>query len=204
MDTIINTYNALCYTPSDIYEHLPTLNKLSSECETICEFGVRSIVSTWAFLTGLLENNSNVKNLISVDIEKVDIQHVIDIAKDANINMKFICEDSIKCEIPDTDMLFIDTWHIYGHLKRELKAHHKKVKKYIVMHDTELDKTFGESIRCGWDLIQQSIKSGYPIEEITMGLQKAIDEFLKENKEWTLYKNYTNNNGLTILKRNDN
>jgi hypothetical protein len=40
--------------------------------------------------------------------------------------MKFICENSIKCDIPETDMLFIDTWHIYGHLRRELENHHKK------------------------------------------------------------------------------
>ena len=31
----------------------------------------------------------------------------------------------------ETDLLFIDTWHVYGHLKRELKAHEKKVNKYI-------------------------------------------------------------------------
>jgi hypothetical protein len=69
------------------------------------------------------------------------------------------------------------------------------------MHDTELDKIDGETIRCGWDAKKQSEESGYSIEEINTGLQKAIDEFLDTNKEWEIYKVYTNNNGLTILKR---
>lgn len=202
MNKIESNFKLMCSKSSDINEHLPTLMELSKECETICEFGVRSIVSTWAFLHGLQQNNSVNKNLVSVDIMNVkNIDSVIQIAKDANINMKFICQDSVKCEIPQTDMLFIDTWHIYGHLKRELAVHHNKVNKYIVMHDTELDKIKGESIRSGWDIKKQSRESGYSIEEISTGLQKAIDEFLSENKEWTLHKVYTNNNGLTILKK---
>lgn len=202
MNYIETKYAELCKTSSDINEHLPTLMELSKECETICEFGVRGIVSTWAFLTGLMKNNTNNKNLLSVDIENINgIQNVINIANVHGITMKFVCEDSAKSDIPETDMLFIDTWHIYGHLKRELNAHHKKVKKYIVMHDTELDGVYGETIRCNWNAERQSIQSGYPVDEINMGLQKAIDEFLDTNKEWELYKVYKNNNGLTILKR---
>ena len=129
MNQIESNFKVMCNKSSDINEHLPTLMNLSKECETICEFGVRSIVSTWAFLHGLQQNNSINKNLVSVDIVDVkSIDSVIQIAKGANINMKFICEDSVKCEIPQTDMLFIDTWHIYGHLKRELKNHHQKAR----------------------------------------------------------------------------
>jgi hypothetical protein len=69
------------------------------------------------------------------------------------------------------------------------------------MHDTELDKIRGESIRSGWDIKKQSRESGYTVEEISSGLQRAIDEFLEENKEWKVQKVYSNNNGLTILKK---
>lgn len=202
MDTIKHNYEQKCNKRSDINEHLPTLFELSKECETICEFGVRSIVSTWAFLYGLTQNNSVNKNLVSVDIANVkDISKVIDTAKSAEVTMNFIQEDSVKCEITQTDMLFIDTWHIYGHLKRELNVHCNKVNKYIVMHDTELDKTNGESLRSGWNISQQSEQSGYPEEEIKCGLQKAIDEFLEQHPEWAIHKVFTNNNGLTILKK---
>lgn len=204
MNQINETYNVLCNTPSDINEHLPTLNKLSQECNTIAEFGVRSMVSTWAFLNGLYHNSSDNKNLISVDINDVPgVNTVIKLANEYGINMKFIKNDSVKCEIPEVDLLFIDTWHIYGHLKRELNAHHKKVKKYIVMHDTELDKVFGETVRCNWNAVEQSRDSGYPITEILCGLEKAITEFLIDNPEWYIYKVYYNNNGLTVLKKKD-
>ena len=224
MEIIKENYQKKCNIKSDINEHLSILMELSKECETICEFGVRSIVSTWAFLYGLLQNNSLNKNLISVDIINVNCDNVINTAKEAGITMQFICEDSVKCETPETDLfcikmteivptldleieetdlLFIDTWHIYGHLKRELNTHHSKVKKYIAMHDTELDKIKGESIRSGWDINQQSKDSGYPPEEISQGLQKAIDEFLENHTEWSIFKVYTNNNGLTILRRNE-
>ena len=36
-----------------------------------------------------------------------------------------------------------------------------------------------------------------------VGLQQAIDEFLTENPHWVVEKVFTNNNGLTILKRTD-
>jgi len=99
------------------------------------------------------------------------------------------------------DMIFIDTWHIYGHLKRELEKMHSYAKKYIVMHDTEIDKIHGESIRVGSNIKLQSIESGYPEEEITCGLQKAIDEFLQNHPEWRIKDQFTHNNGLTTLER---
>jgi hypothetical protein len=69
------------------------------------------------------------------------------------------------------------------------------------MHDTTVDEIYGESLRGNMNIIAQSKKSGYPPEEIACGLQKAIDEFLNGNPEWKLHERYTNNNGLTVLKR---
>jgi hypothetical protein len=37
-----------------------------------------------------------------------------------------------------------------------------------------------------------------------LGLWKAIEEFLEINPHWSVHERYTNNNGLTILKRNGN
>jgi hypothetical protein len=47
----------------------------------------------------------------------------------------------------------------------------------------------------------QSLQTGYPIEEITCGLWKAIEEFLANNPEWKLKERFVNNNGLTVLER---
>jgi hypothetical protein len=194
-------YREFVNRPSDINEHLPTLYQYSKDCEVIAECGVRSMVSTWAFLQGLLENAKQTKQLFSVDIADVpNVDEVINFVK-SRVDMKFIKHDSATVELPEVDLLFIDTWHIYGHLKRELAFHHAKVRKYIIMHDTHIDGEIGESIRCNSNIGEQSKSSGYSIYEIITGLQPAIREFLGSHPEWILEKEYKNNNGLTILKR---
>jgi hypothetical protein len=201
METIRNSYEAKCQAPSDIDEHLPTLRELTTECESVAELGVRSITSTWAFLDGLAERGAG--QLWSVDIAAVPgIEQVVRMAAQAGITMEFMRADSATVDIPSVDLLFVDTWHVYGHLKRELHHHHGRVRKYIAMHDTEVDKVLGETLRCGWDVAAQARASGYPPEEIARGLQPAIDEFLAAHAdEWCLHKHYANNNGLTILRR---
>jgi len=200
-------------TKSDINEHLHTLYNYSRECNSIVECGVRSAVSTWAFLYGLLNNNSNIKELICVDIEDIEnIDIIKTIAEKAGINLIFKKHNSatININIPEriseintskVDLLFIDTWHVYGHLKRELEHHHENVNKYIIMHDTELDGEFGESIRCNSSISEQSEKTGYAISEIVKGLKPAINEFVTSHLEWVVHEHFEYCNGLTILKR---
>jgi len=160
------------------------------------------MVSTWAFLHGLVQSQAEKKIMYCVDIEPIPgIDKVATLATAANIEMQFIQHDSATVVMPPVDLLFIDTWHVYGHLKRELAFHHANVRKYILMHDTEVDAIHGESLRLGMPIHQQSIESGYPEEEITRGLKFALVEFLESHPEWELYKHFSNNNGLTVLKR---
>jgi hypothetical protein len=70
------------------------------------------------------------------------------------------------------------------------------------MHDTTVDELYGETIRLNMNSGQQSLESGFPLEEINKGLWPAVEEFLKSNPNWVLHERYINNNGLTILKRN--
>lgn len=174
--------NEMYKTPSDINEHIPTLLKYGQECEHITEMGVRWIVSTWAFL------GAAPKKLISYDIKNPshwgkNINHVYTVAKEYGLDFTFVEADVLKIDIEPTDLLFIDTWHIYDQLKQELTLHGNKAKKYIIMHDTT---TFGE----------QGERKPYK------GLWPAIEEFLEDNKGvWALKERFTNNNGLTILQR---
>lgn len=101
----------------------------------------------------------------------------------------------------DTDLLFIDTWHVYGQLKRELAHWHEHVAKYIILHDTTVDAEQGETLRNGWNPHQQSKETGIPVEEITRGLWPAVEEFLAAHPEWVLERRFTHNNGLTVLRR---
>ena len=184
-------YNQKCNEVSDIHEHLPTLKKYAEECNHITEMGVRWIVSTYAFLMGKPDK------LISIDIQhpntwNADLSLVEAAANEINAGFEFILGDTLQIDIEETDLLFIDTWHAYKQLKAELDRHHSKANKYIILHDTTSyefkDETSYESL--GW-------RGDGP------GIGQAINEFLTENTKWVLHEKFTNNNGLTILKRNN-
>jgi hypothetical protein len=175
-------YNQRCSTLSDINEHLPTLKKYAEECDHITEMGVRWVVSTYAFMMG------GPKKLISIDINPVEkhgikVEDLVELAKEKNVDFEFQLGDTTVIEIDETDFLFIDTWHVYQQLKTELTLHGNKARKYIGFHDTTIFETKGEN--------------GHP------GLWPAIEEFLSENPHWSVRERFTNNNGLTILKRNE-
>jgi hypothetical protein len=170
-------FEYLQLTPSDINEHLGTLRDLAKECTHITEMGVRYVVSTWAFAEGLESGK-----LISIDIKhphefqsqyRGGLEGVEDLCKAKGVEFQFILGDTLEVEIEPTELLFIDTLHEYEHLKMELEKHGDKATKYLVFHDT----------------------TSCP------ELNRAIDEFMDENDEWIVKDIYTNNNGLTILRR---
>jgi len=206
MDTnlITNKFMSLCNSPSDINEHLPTLRRYAAVCPHITECGVRSVVSSYAFAQGLLDipDMPYDNKIVQVDLcfdEKIPI--FAEDCKTNGINTVFYEQSDLTCPIEPTDLLFIDTWHVYGHLKRELARWHPFVRKYIILHDTTVDEFEGESVRCGLDVKKQSMDSGYPVEEITKGLWPAVEEFLVENRDWAIRERYANNNGLTVIER---
>jgi hypothetical protein len=173
------TYNDLCARPSDINEHLPTLKKYAEECEHITEMGVRWVVSTYALLMG------KPKKLISYDINPIDSNAIQEMVKN-DTDFEFRVANTLDLEIEETDLLFIDTLHNYNQLKGELELHGNKARKYIAFHDTTSFEWIGES---------------YEGKVDEKGLWPAIEEFLEVNPHWEVHERFTNNNGLTILKR---
>jgi len=209
MDTIKNNYALLCQNKclgknsSDINEHLPILYKYTKECDSVFETGVRGCVSSWAFLYGLLDgNNGDNKKLFMNDINVCDVNELINVSKQFKIDIGYEWKNNLFLDLKQNfDITFIDTWHIYGQLKRELSKFSKITNKYIIMHDTTVDGIYGETIRNHWDAKKQSEESGFSIEEINKGLWPAIEEFVQENPEWFIKERFTNNNGLTILAK---
>ena len=202
MEYVKRNYEFCANRPSDINEHLPTLFAYTTECESVVELGVRGCVSSWAFLYGLLNNNKNVKKLLLNDLTKCDVIELVNAARSLNVDINYKWINDLELEVDGMyDLTFIDTWHIYGQLKRELDKFSKITKKYIIMHDTEIDGIQGETIRNNWDAVKQSQETGFTLEEINSGLQKAIDEFLESNNDWKIKQVFKNNNGLTILER---
>lgn len=165
------SFNYVQYTKSDINEHISTMHKYANECNHITEFGVRTGVSTWAWLA------SKAKVIRCFDIENINqnLKFHYESAKETQKDFTFTCVSTIaeKLEIEQTDLLFIDTAHTYEQCSKELKMHGHKVNKYLMFHDTTLCPS----------------------------LNQAIDEFLKENSNWKIKEVFTNNNGLTILEK---
>ena len=202
MNSVEKEYNILLNTVSDINEHLPTLTTYASKCESVFETGVRGCVSSWAFAYGLLNNNSSNKKLFLNDIETCNISKLLNCVENLPIIVEYEFINNLKLELKERyDLTFIDTWHVYGQLKRELEKFAPNTNKYIIMHDTTVDEWLGETIRMKMDAVQQSVDSGFPLEEINKGIWPAVSEFLDTNKDWILLERYTNNNGLTILQR---
>lgn len=197
-----DSFNIACSYYSDVYEHVDTFRHYASQSQSVAEFGIRSGVSSFGFIYGLSQSKFPEKMYVGVDIQYCSITEVMSKhAKDHNIDYKFIQSDSATVSIPEVDLLYIDSWHIYGHLKRELDNNHQKVRRWIIMHDTTVDEIYGESIRCEMNIAEQAKISGYPEEEIRKGVWPAITEFLEQHPEWKLLERRTNCNGLTILER---
>ncbi len=93
---------------------------------------------------------------------------------------RFHQADVLQVEIEETDLLVIDTWHVYKQLQEELRLHARKVWKYLVLHDTT---TYGE----------RGETEGH------RGLWPAVEEFLAQGT-FRLKERYHNNNGLTVLE----
>lgn len=189
--------------------HYPAFYYFGSKCESIVEFGVDAGYSSWAWVA------CRPKYLRCVDLHKSgandqQIDELIEHAKAIGIDFEFVIADTghgtlknitqtkelkepilIDIEQPhftlaqDIDLLYIDTYHSYTHLKAELAIHAVKVKKYIIMHDTD---SFGLAHDFDGD----------------QGLIFAIEEFLTANPQWIMLHRVSYGYGLTVLANTTN
>jgi len=186
---------------SDISEHLPILKDYASRCWHVTEMGVRQVVSTWAFLAG---KPSTIRSYDMTHPRKLSAGDVFDeavkAAKDHNIDWRFIEQDVLEADIAQTDLLFIDTWHVYKQLRAELKLHSPKVNKWIILHDTTARAYSDET---GYDQVYgEKFANPTPGKPQGIGLWPAVEEFLRANQgSWKILERFTNCQGLTILER---
>lgn len=168
-------YQDACAKDTDIHEHLPVLSELTSQCTHVTELGVGWAQSTRAFLRHDIELHSY------EFMPQPGIVEFFEQAKNAGRNVTLHIDDTRKVEIAETDLLFVDSLHIYEQVQKELELHANKARKYIGFHDTT---TYADNGEFGGK-----------------GIWPAIQEFIDTHPEWQLVERRTNNNGLTILKR---
>jgi len=131
MKLLIEEYQRVASQQHDFTDHMPTIRKFASLCESVTEFGVRHGASTRALLV------ENVK-LRSYDIDiDPEVTELFEHAKSIGKDVEYIKANDLLIEIEQTDMLFIDTDHTYEQLSSELKLHANKANKFIAFHDTD-------------------------------------------------------------------
>ena len=168
-------YQDACNRETDMHEHLPVLSKLTEECSHVTELGVGWAQSTRGFLRHDVE-------LHSYEFKPLPgIEDFFNSAAAAGRRVTLHVADTRKVEIAETDMMLVDSLHIYEQVKAELQLHADKVKKYLVFHDTT---TYADNGEFGG-----------------RGIWPAIQEFIDSHPEWQLVERRTNCNGLTVLKR---
>lgn len=182
MNTLLKTHFDFIHIPNhytvDICEHLDTLYEYAKKCAHITEMGFRNGTSFTAFLMG------QPKKLITYDIVFPSGSYDYFDKMKGETEIHMLQCSTLDCLIEETDLLFIDTLHTYDQLHKELTLHGNMARKYIILHDTETFGYEGENKR-------------------KPGLWQAVNEFLHDNNQWSIKEHFKNNNGLTILERDD-
>ena len=167
-----------------ISPHMDYLRSLAEASKVAVEFGARAGGSTVA-LNYACETHS-------YDIQRraVDEPFWREIERLRGGAWHFVVQSSLQAEIPECDLLLHDSLHNYDHLTAELERHHGKVRRWIVMHDTEHFGEFG-----------QSPKGGAAPDHMQRGMKQAIQDFLDSHSEWSPDRHVAFSNGLTTLER---
>ncbi len=164
----------------DLDQHLKVIREVAAKCDHVTEFTKRR-ESTVALLAAVP------KRVISYHMEDdpllLMLQDAIKGRSSELGEMSWTLHQSPHLpqvpEIEETDLLFVDTYHNGARARLELQEAAKKVRKFIVYHDTQVHGEKGDD---GKD-----------------GIFAAMQEHLAEHPEWFVYAHYQHQYGLTIL-----
>jgi predicted O-methyltransferase YrrM len=141
----------------DMAPHVDTLKQYASAAKVIVEFGVRSAVSTWAFLDGLPEDG----RMWSVDVIQSNVPPRVYGDQRWTFLVGSDLDPKIRAQLPvQADLVFIDTSHEYAHTVQEMKIAAGFAPKVILMHDA-----YWPGVRRALDEIDQHI-SGWQLTRI--------------------------------------
>jgi glycosyltransferase involved in cell wall biosynthesis len=175
LDDIFNQVQPI---PRDLNEHMPAFRALAELAGgSIVELTNRR-ESTLAFLAARPKLLTSYTSEIDAHIQKAAAL----IADDTRFNPRQLKPGAVYNDLPENDLLFIDTKHTYQQLAAELAAYAPKSRRFIVLHDTEI---FGERGEDG-----------------QLGLKFAIAEHCDQHQQWAVIDHTTEQHGLTVLSCN--
>jgi len=169
------TFEYYASKQSDFNEHFLKLQELAAQCEHVTECGSRDygVIPLLAGKPKILRSyNSQLDGAAFWKAEQLGEKNGIKVS---------ICHDSFDAvEIEETDLLFYDP--AKSDLFADLERHHTKIRRFIVVHDT--------------DIYGVKLPDGRP------GLKLHLMRFMKAYPEWTVVYSTTTQYGLMVLSRN--
>jgi glycosyltransferase involved in cell wall biosynthesis/Flp pilus assembly protein TadD len=167
-------YFSACRCDHPLRDYLPALVALARGCQHITDVGTGIGLAAAAFLY------ADPARLLCIDrVKYPEVDRLRLVA--GRTEFTFRQTDVLWDDLEETDLLFLDTWHVYGQLSEELRLHADKSRRYVVIHGTG---TFGN----------QGEDAGH------RGLLPAVEEFLAKGT-FLLKERRTEGSGLTILER---
>lgn len=175
-DTLEEYYKKLydlqsgAHQPEYMLVHNEIRSRLKS-CNSYTEFGINQ----GATLAAAVLQNPPAVRAYDIKLDWYNKAHSLfeQYASNHSIDYRVFESSTLDCDIVPTDLLYIDTQHKYEHLRAELVRHAKKVRKFIICHDTTLKP----------------------------GLKRAIDEFVRAQPVWSIAYHCSTNVGFTTIAR---
>ena len=201
--SLLERYKQDCERRSDINEHLATIYKYACECESIVELGAgRTSESLLTLAAALLTSAPEKRQLHFFSADPFNVGEIAQLCALEDVPLHLRRENIFNMKFDkEIDMCFIDSDHIFAQMRAELEKFGLLTKKYIICHDTTIDRDLSSLVRMGQNVKEFAAKYGLKRLECERGIRPAIDKFLAANPQWKILKEFENNNGLLILTK---
>ena len=191
---------------ADISCNLPLIAALLKEHAPahVTEMGVRNAVSSWTFAQYAAERAAAGRAIeyVATDITRREPVGALDAAMAGCPGVAYAFREGDDLTIPqwDTDFLFLDTWHTYRQLAKELLRWAPRTRGVLVLHDTALfgGRDEGEEGH-GEKPVDEALFSG--VAPGSVGLLAAVNQFLASpaGARWRVAQQNDNCNGIMVL-----
>eukprot|EP00760_Papus_ankaliazontas_P015689 PhM_4_TR16667/c0_g1_i1/m.106181 len=179
---MLDTYHEMLIYPTDINRLVPIIHSYAMRASHVVEMGSRRGHSTTGILQAYPMNFTVIDLIITEDVRAITDTYRNCKPTDRIINV--VESDDLLVDIsPETEMLFIDTWHAGQLLRKELAKHASKSRRWLLFHDVI---SFGHGDEGGGG----------------QGLWPVIRDFVKEHSdEWEEEAYFPFSHGLLVLRR---
>jgi len=173
--------------------HLSYMRLMAEDVDTVVELGVKRGTSSSALCWCK-------KRLISYDIKVIPTARRLQQFIGPKWDLRE--EDTLKVrteDVPEHDLLFIDSLHTYKQVTCELAIFPPKTRRFILFHDTITFATMGANGESGTYLPQPENRADF--DSKSHGIRFAIDEFMIRNPEWRIVRHAPFGHGLLTLEK---